>query len=841
MSAEAAGSIDEILEAAVELVGERREAFLRTACGSDAALLAEVRSLLAQVEASAGFLEGGTDAAIPRKLGSYAIGRVLGVGGMGTVHLGERVDGGTPTRAAIKFLHPDLRSADILRRFERERELLGRLDHPHIARLLGGGSTQGGQPYLMMEYVQGEPIDLHCDTCRLDLNARLALVRQVASAVDHAHRAGIVHRDIKPGNVLVGEDGMVKLLDFGIAKLLADEAPGDETRTGFRRLTPRYASPEQVRGEGVTPATDVYALGVLLYELVTGASPYDPADEIANAVLFAQPAPPSRRARSASLHAARARATSGATDLATRLRGDLDRVVMQALAKSPSDRYATASELADDLARLLERRPVGARKERFLARTRRVLESSAVGVRVRAGRLHRDSERQRQAAETIGGLLGDVLSTIDPRLALGRDMDVLRGVLDATARRLRRELPLDTPIAARLHTTIGSTYRAIGAFDLAELHLREALLARQRSDSEPRELAEAHLLLGGVVAELSRNEEARSLLRRGLALAEGEDVGPQIRARFDHEIGRVADTLGRDEEAERHLRAAAETATAAFGRDGLETLEILGSLVSFCTTRDRTAEAEEIAEENLLHARRGGDRFTIASALVNLAFLHRWTLRYAESEAGYREALALRLAIYGPDHPQVAATQNDLAAILEFRGAYEEAEVLYRRGLETDRRCSGPRSLAVGSKLNNLGGLLRKMGRLVEAQGLLEEALDNYVQNLGEGHDWVIIARTNVVITLLARGDYPRAEREALQVEQQLLALRGAESWRVALARNLLGEAISRQGRRGEGLALMATACAALTDALGEGDPRTRDAQERRQALVDVTPDDPER
>lgn len=411
--------IKELLEACLERPADEREAWLEGACSGDAELCREVRSLAESYEASGDMLEepalgGGeeTEQREGRRVGPYRIVREIGEGGMARVYLGVRADDTFRREVAIKVVKRGMDYEFILRRFRNERQILASLDHPNIARLLDGGTTDDGVPYFVMEYINGLPIDRHCDERRLTIRERLELFRTVCAAVECAHRDGIVHRDIKPGNILVSDDGTPKLLDFGIAKVVDPEGwtgSADRTLTVLRLMTPEYASPEQVRGEAVSAATDVYSLGVLLYELLTGHRPYRlrsrAPHEMAQAICEVEPEKPSTAVRRVEEIT---RAHTGTRETITPARvgdarrtrpeklrrslaGDLDNIVLMAMRKEPERRYRSAAELSEDLGRYLEGRPVRARRDtvayrtgKFFQRHRRASVAAMVAVPVLA-------------------------------------------------------------------------------------------------------------------------------------------------------------------------------------------------------------------------------------------------------------------------------------------------------------------------------------------------------------------------------------------------------------------------------------------------------------------------
>jgi serine/threonine protein kinase len=373
MNSERFGQLRRVFEAALEREGEDRERYLAEACAGDTELAEEVARLLAAhgeptrlpgVNRTLPRLEG-------RQIGPYEILRQIGLGGMGTVYLAARADQAFRRRVAIKIIRPEATSREFIARFQREREILATLDHPHIARLLDGGTTEEGWPYFVMEYVDGLPIEKYADEHRLSIAERLKLFDQVCAAVQHAHEKGVVHRDLKPSNIFVNETGEVKLLDFGIAR--SDELSG-LTQTGFRAMTPEYASPEQIRGEEAGLSSDVYALGVVLYELLTGRRPYKLRSrifhEIARVVCEEAPVKPSTAVTEAPEEAgtagpeaiARLRESS-LVELQSRLKGDLDHVILKALEKQPGQRYLSAEQFRLDVNRYLAGEPVIARPD----------------------------------------------------------------------------------------------------------------------------------------------------------------------------------------------------------------------------------------------------------------------------------------------------------------------------------------------------------------------------------------------------------------------------------------------------------------------------------------------
>ncbi|NNE10119.1 MAG: serine/threonine protein kinase, partial [Gemmatimonadetes bacterium] len=545
-------SAADLFAAAMDLDRAARSAFLMKSCGGDEALRAEVESLLAAHDKAEGFLNtppldaelGLHEAVAPedlsgRTIGSYRLLHKLGSGGTGTVYLAERADAEFEKSVAVKLIRRGMDTDHIIARFQNERRLLAALEHSNIARMIDGGVTDDGRPYLIMEYVDGVPIDRYCDAHEVSLAGRVALFRTVCAAVHHAHRNLIVHRDIKPGNVFVSSSGEVKLLDFGIAKVLDAEAGGSErtggvTVTGLRMMTPRYASPEQVTGQAITTATDVYSLGVVLYELLTGTRPYDlatgSAAEIERVIRDQEPVRPSaaleRRLRDAK--------DPSASRRARRLAGDLDNILLKAMSKEPRARYGSAEQFADDLGRYLDRLPVSARPHtlgyrtaKFLRRNRALAATGAIvfallvgattvttTLYLRSERALTEAESQRRKASRVSEFLQERMSAVDPVETQSGDDVTVRELLREASDRIEQDLGEDPDVAAALHRTIGNTYKNLGEYEKAEEHRRaEIMLLEQMGAEDDPALVGARLGLGRVLLERGEHAAAESLFR----------------------------------------------------------------------------------------------------------------------------------------------------------------------------------------------------------------------------------------------------------------------------------------------------------------------------------------
>ena len=588
--------IEAIFEQALELKANERAAFVQKSCTGDEELRREVESLLESHASAGGFIDDRSlfisevdlnddDGIVPpgQLIGPYRITREIGRGGMGTVYLAERADQQYEKQVAIKLIKRGMDTDSVLRHFRNERQILASFDHPNIARLFDGGTTKDGLPYFVMEYVEGIAIDRYCDEERLSINERLKLFLQVCAAVSYAHRHTVIHRDIKPSNVLVTSDGVPKLLDFGIAKILqsGDGAEGFVTATGIRPMTPEYASPEQVRGESVTTANDVYSLGVVLYELLTGTSPYRLTThgprEIERAISEQAPAKPSTVPADDNRKSVRA-----GLAFANRksLKGDLDNILLMALRKEPARRYQLVENFADDIRRHLDSRPVLARRDTLTYRGRKfvqrnrvttaaaciILVSLVAGLIATAWQAHRATvqkaraERRfndvRQLAHSVLFDYHDAIKGLPGATAVRERLvkDALT-YLDRLTSEASGDHALQRELAAayeRVGDVRGEIYSAslgdmAGALDSYQkaLRIREALVAADpRDGNNYRDLAESYTKIGSQLQDTANASRGLEYLRKACALyrqlASEHAASPEIidwLARAHNELG----------------------------------------------------------------------------------------------------------------------------------------------------------------------------------------------------------------------------------------------------------------------------------------------------------------
>jgi eukaryotic-like serine/threonine-protein kinase len=841
--------IEALFDEAVELPPAERHQWLDERCGSDELLRAEVSALLDAHDAS-GILDapgGAVQAMAPetlrgRRIGPYEIRRELGRGGMGVVYLAERSDGHYRQRVALKLLRAGPDAAELRRRFVAERQILASLSHPNIAQLLDGGVAEGQLPYLVMEYVDGLPITTHCDRNRLGVEERLRLFQEVCAAVHHAHQNLVLHRDLKPGNVLVTSSGQVKLLDFGIAKLLNPGLGGPEqpvTRTAFRLMTPAYASPEQVRGDSLTTASDVYALGVLLYELLAGQQPHrftsDNPRELLEVVCEKIPERPSviaaRRGEGTRddpvsidpLAVAAARDTTPER-LQRRLRGDLDAIVMMALRKEPGRRYGSAELLAADVERHLERMPVLAhrgsrwyragrtlRRHRALAATAAIVALSLVSGASTALWQAGEARKERARAESALAEAREISAFL---IGLFEASDPLEGAGPATSARelLRRgaqraeQLSGQPHVQAQLLGVLARVHRGLGDYTEAQRFAERNLelrLAQFGPESEAAALGMEEL--AAVTRRRGDFDSAAVILREAIRIREaGGGAADLDRAATLLLLADLEMQRGDLPLAEVAAREAQEIRQRLLGAAHPLTLQGLARVASVLRERGDVPGSEALLREALAR-RRGADRLTaqdsIADMLQLAGLLEHDSARVTDAEGLYRQVVdAQRTA---SDRRHSATALDALGRILERRGALGEAESVLRGVVEIREQLYGPDHMAVSGALAHLGGLLRRAGKLDLAHDAYSRL--SRIERATIGADHPNHAGTLTVLAVLATERGKLAEADSLL--RQAFAIRtsrlGPEHILVARTLQRHAQLRVRQGRYAEAEEMM--------------------------------------
>ncbi|HEV7667452.1 MAG TPA: serine/threonine-protein kinase [Thermoanaerobaculia bacterium] len=832
--------IKRLFSGVLELPPDRRAPWLAEALPDSPTLAEEIRDLAAAHDGEGEILEAGALAAAPdlaaspalsilgRRIGPYRLLSELGRGGMGAVYLAVRDDPAFVQRVALKLIQRGLDSEEIVRRFVHERQILAGLSHPYIARLLDGGTDEDGRPYFVMEHVEGVRITDHAAANRLGLEARLRLLLKVCAAVQYAHQNLVVHRDLKPGNLLVDRDGTPKLLDFGIAKLLEVSDPAGltlPTAPHQQPMTPEYASPEQLEGRPITTATDVYGLGALLYELLVGMSPRGVERRLGPGWAD-RPASQAVRALIARGEAEERRPPDGGP---RRLAGDLDTILSKALEAEPARRYPTAAALADDLERALDRRPVAARRPSFFYRASRtiarhklatalvlalvVLAVGAVFSALEIARGRDRAEAQRNRATALAGFLADLFRSIDPEESRGRQVTA-RQILDHGASSLVVEgnLPLPAETRAGLLSEVGKVYASFGANRDAHRLLDRARSLRCPGEGNEGELACAEILtrLANVALDESSYAESRQLYLRALVIKR-RILGAKNPATIDdlNRLGRVATETGELDRAGDYLREAgtiaraslkAETATSperriAEGRLA-ENHFHLGNLVAIL---GRTAEADRHARDavRLYRSAFGDDYPETVLARGDLAVSLYSQGEYQEAEALFRQILASHRRLLGPDHPDIALTLANLGGVEEAEGKLGPAEAHLRESLAMRERL-GNSDVDRAKAINSLAAILRQKGDLAESERLYTRALSEFRRLSGAGHSDVANVIDGLARIHLDRGDLAEAERMARQSLEVFERAFGAEHSRVGSSWSLLAETLEREGRLAE-------------------------------------------
>jgi serine/threonine protein kinase/Tfp pilus assembly protein PilF len=792
----------------IDLPPGERAAALDQLSGPDLALRADVEAIIAKSERAESSLDRPlipslaaaatlAPTLIGQRIGPYTVVRLIGMGGMGAVYEASRADEQYDKRVAIKIVQRDIDSETTLARFRRERQILASLDHPNIATLHDGGVMADGRPFLVMEYVDGAPITTWCSEHALPLRGRLALFRQVCAAVHHAHRNLVIHRDLKPANILVTQDGTVKLLDFGIAQLVSeaatDTASEPLTRGGARAYTPEYASPEQIRGDTLTTATDVYSLGVVLFELLTGVRPHRLTSralvDIERAVLETPVPRPSAAvtAEGAALgpqHLARTR---------HRLRGEVDSITLMALQQEPARRYASAEAFGQDVQHYLDGEPVraqpewfGYRASKFVRRNRAASAATAAaltalvaGVVLATTAAHRARVSETKATQA-NLFLTQLLASVRPELG-SRDAKV-SDVLDVAARRVDRDFASAPEVRAELESVIGNSYEGLGRYDEAERHLKNALTLEQRLSGDASTPAITSLSdLGRLYVDRGTLDSARAAFESALALQQSQGIGGDtLRAELLSNLGSLAHSEGHAAESERYHRQALAI-RERLGSDSSDDVAVsLTDLGVAIGEQGRVAEAEALHRRALAIARANSAQPNerLAGVLGTLAAELDMEGKTAAADSAYRETLAMQKQVLGADHPDYALMLFNYSGFVFDQKRYQDAadysrEVLALRGKTLDE--SQP---AVAGALQTLGRSLDQVGDHHGGEAALMESLA-LRKKYNPADSWVIPSGESALgehYTLTH--DYPRAESLLLHAQQALTHELGANDGR---------------------------------------------------------------
>ena len=813
--------IQQLFHEAAALPAADHAAFLAQAASDDRALVDQVLGMLAEDEGNDTVLDRGLARTADRVLGQlspsshfghYRILSVLGEGGMGVVYLGERDDLGS--RAAIKILRDAWLSPARRDRFASEQRTLAQLDHPAIAKLLDADALPDGTPWFVMEYVEGLPLTTYCQQHNSSLRGRLLLFRSVCEAVQHAHQHAVIHRDLKPSNILVRADGAVKLLDFGIAKQLESlDTPVDQTQTGLRLLTPAYASPEQIRGGKVGIGTDVYSLGVVLYELLAGRLPFDLTGKTPSEVLdLVVGRPAERPSAMAKAVAARRGGNRWIGTVSAPAWGDLDVLCLTAMHRDPERRYRTVEALIRDIDHFLNGEPLAARPDtigyrmgKFVSRNRGPVAVASLATAaalalvtfytVRLATARNAALAQATRTERIQRFMLSMFQGGDEAVAPADSLRVVtlleQGVREAAA------LDNEPQVQTELYHTLGGVYQQLGKLDRADSLLQLAL-DRRRAEAtvDPADVGRSLVALGQLRIDQARLDTALLLIQAGLAQA-GKALPPDhptvIEAKVAlgralEEKGDYDGAIGVMTEVAQHDARDTTTRDAALHLSGLANAHFYAGHYPIADSLNRRVLA-------MNRARYGNRHPMVAEDLINLGHIQQDLGNYKEAEKYFREAMSITEAWYGPDHPKTAVNATVLGRSLVFQNREDEAVVLLERALAIQERVYGPIHVRVASTLNELGSVAYQRGQLDIAEARYGRVVEIYRAIHGNRHQHVGVARSNLASALMAKGDLRQAEtlfREALSIFSETLA---PDHLNTSIGHIKLGRALLRQKR----------------------------------------------
>jgi eukaryotic-like serine/threonine-protein kinase len=753
-------------------------------------------------------------------VGRYKLSALLGRGGAGSVYLAERADEQYSAQVAIKVLAQGAHNLGM--RFKLERQILASLNHPNIARLIDAGETDDGQPYLVMEYVQGAPVHRYCDEQQLDVRQRLQLFMEICGAVQYAHQNLVVHRDLKPQNVLVTADGKVKLLDFGIAKLLDPGGATTQalTRVHERVLTVEYASPEQIRGDAITTSSDVYSLGVMLYELLTGVLPFPLMPnasqvELERLVCLTDPPRPSAAVLAAlegtpeNMLAIAAARNLTPERLAGYLEGDLDAIALRALRKEAEHRYSSVEQFSTDLRRHLQNEPVQARQgnwvyysQRFMRRHTATVAVGAtfvlglIGVSIAMSVQAHRIAIERDRAEVVSEFMTDVFAASDPFVNRGEEPTASE-LLEAAAQKINKDLQAEPEVRARLLEAIGRSLVRQARSASAITYLEEAARLQRMLGRNDVRTASVLTELAISYREVGRFDDANRAFEEGLAISRRlKQEKSKYSARLLTDLGRLEMWRGQVDKAAQHFEAGLAMTQALDGSRSLEAGSILADLASIHLWRDDLAGAEKLAREAVAIYRDKApelhpDRITADFALGEVLFYRGQQDAAAEL---LESVLSARRKLYAATSSRIADVLIMLAQVRHQQRHLQQAEQLLREAIDIARQGQEKEQHKIVYPLTTLGRLLMERGAIAEAERDLSEALSLSVRTLGANHQYTASCGHYLGEVLLQMGNLQQAA-QILQITIERWHMAGAPGWRAARSQNALAETLYRLGQ----------------------------------------------
>ncbi len=807
--------IEKIIDVALEKEEPLREDYIRKACQGDTDLIKSVTQLLESIEKSASinYLEDPdihhelrTDLAksveqysgkslVGKQIDQYKIKDLIGHGGMGSVYIAERADGIYQQNIALKVMRRGMDTPSNIARFKREQNILAKLDHPNIARLLDGGLTDAGLPYLVMEYVVGSPLYTYCDENNLSIDQRLDLFKSVCEAVQHAHNNAIIHRDLKPSNILVTEEEKIKILDFGIAKLLEPENPEQtlyQTQTGTRLFTLGYAAPEQVEAKSVTTATDTYALGVLLYELMTGAHPHYIEDknlrEIEQMIRNQTPPLPSEKFRELPKKQRKKAALNRSSEFSSLielLQGDLDAIVMKTLRKERGERYNTVEQLLEDLHRRENNLPIIAREDTIRYKTKKFIQRHKTGLIAIVSTLlivagivgyytvqlsqERDmAQRETKKAEEVTAFLTDLIETNYPENAQGDNITV-REFLNRGYDHVQG-LDESPEVKAHVMQTMAHTYQSLGEIDKASTLMGQAIEMQDTLNIQSTDKAKAYNLYGLILRDQGDMNRAEEAMENSLSLYQStEKTNSEEFAKLVRDLAYIKRVNGNYDEAITLARRALEIEDKIFEEPNISSAETYYILASILRHQNKyeVSKKNQLKSLQIIEAEIDGSHPGKVSNYNNLAILYEIQDSLNKADSYYRKSLSMAKELYGSSHPEIANITSNFSKVLLQQGEIDSAQVLIEGAIEITRK-NRPKHPRLGEYISDYANIYNHKAKYRKADSLYDKSLEILRLNYEDDHPDIVSVLHNKARNLHSL----EKEDEATKLLKQVLQFR---------------------------------------------------------------------
>ena len=755
--------IEDLIDKLLDLPEDERIPYLE-ANYSDRSLKTEVIEMLQSITDSEGWLESlrgyrqkaleddfesfvslSSDTLIGTDIGSYTITEKIGEGGMGIIFLAERSDDSFHHQVAIKIIRNGRATEENIQRFKREQNILARLNHPGIAQLYDGGITDQGFPYIIMEYIDGVPITTYCEKHQCSVSEKICLIRQVLNAVQNAHENLTVHRDLKPDNILIDRSGNVKILDFGISKLLEDEDNLMLTQTGSKILTPRYAAPEQIKGKQVTTATDMYSIGVVFYKLLTGIDPYELDDktryEVEQTIIHDEPCKPSEAVSD--------------TQFKRQLKGDLDAILLKAMRKEKNKRYRVASELLEDLQNYASGLPVGAHEgdlsykaQKFIKRNKLpiaytlatflILISTFLYYTAQLRDERNLAQIEAQKAESVKNFIVGIFEANDPILNDEDEIPSLPTILEVGSKQIL-DKPLEPSVKTELLLTLSTIYQNISEFDKAQQLAQKSLeISENNFGPSSQSAAESHIQIAGISIDLGNYKEGKTDLLKAEKILMGHESPPNsiYIELYDH-LGYVEEDLGDYKASINYFQRSLDLNE---GQAIIDTATYISSLRSVARGHYRYENPEKgdslmqraLKFSEIYH---GKDDIVTASVLGDMGLYHMTRAKYETARNYFNRSLFIKEEVYGEKgHPNLTATLTNLGVLEEYTGNYRKAKSIFTRTMKIDKGLFGEKHPYVAMSKSHLAGINLSLNNVQKAKELYKETMAIYLDSYGPDH-----------------------------------------------------------------------------------------------------------